>query len=55
MFGEFVWNEKLGPGIPEAKDSFAAKNLTGVDGEIWIPGGRQFNRGLEKRRGGGST
>jgi hypothetical protein len=41
LFGEFVWNEK-GPGIPEAKDSFAAKNLTGADGdtgtEVWIPG-----------------
>lgn len=59
MFREFAWNEKLGPGIPEATDSFAAKNLTGLTGvdgdmahmgtELWIPGGgRQFKlqRGL---------
>ena len=59
LLGEFVWNKNLGPGIPEAKDSLAAKNLTGVDEDVdtkvWIPGANSTEEQGEKGRGGGDT
>lgn len=48
----------MGPGIPEATDSFAAKNLTGLTGvdgdmgtELWIPGASS-ERTRERHIGG---